>query len=181
MLLLPPMVKGGVTHMYALVGGKQGYYYMLDRDPSHLTVTPFSGLGGDDGSANAYDHVVQTGGLAGAAFTAPAYFNGRVYLAGNYSPIHAYAVDGSGWTTVGTSTTPETYRFPSPTPVISANGLADGIMWAIQTDSFGGGGPAVLRAYDPADLSREYYASDQAPGGRDQAGPAIKFSVPTTR
>ena len=178
-VLLPPMVKDGVTHEYALASSKSGYNYLLDRDPTHLTATPFSGLGGYDSSANPTDHVVQKAALSGPAFSAPAYFNGRVYLAGNYSPVEAFAVDGSGWSLAGVTKTPETYHFPSPSPVISANGSANGIVWAVQVDNFGSGGPAVLNAYNPADLSQEYYSSSQAPGGRDQAGPAIKFTVPT--
>ena len=41
------------------------------------------------------------------------------------------------------------------------------------------GPPPCTDAYDASDLSRELYNSAQAPGARDQAGPAVKFTVPT--
>lgn len=39
--------------------------------------------------------------------------------------------------------------------------------------------PSILYAYDATNLSRELWDSSQAPSLRDQAGNAVKFSVPT--
>jgi hypothetical protein len=56
---------------------------------------------------------------------------------------------------------------------VSANGNTDGIAWALQHS----GGPAVLYAFDAADLSKELYNSRQA-GIRDQGPPSIRFATP---
>jgi len=77
-----------------------------------------------------------------------------------------------------TSATPETFVFPGPTPSVSANGTSNAILWVIETDSFENGGNAVLRAYDANNLATEFYNSNMNQG-RDQAGLAVKFAVPT--
>jgi hypothetical protein len=60
-------------------------------------------------------------------------------------------------------------------PVISSDGTADGIVWALDNTNIGSA-PAVLHAYDANDLSHELYNSAQVPG--DAAGNAVVFSSP---
>ena len=60
---------------------------------------------------------------------------------------------------------------------MSANGNANGIVWIIESDTYGGGG-AVLRAYDATNLANELYNSTQNLA-RDNAGLAVKFTTPT--
>jgi hypothetical protein len=76
-----------------------------------------------------------------------------------------------------TSRSPESSNYPGPSPSVSANGDADGIVWTIESDTFGGGA-AVLRAYDATNLANELYNSTQN-SGRDGAGLALKFTTPT--
>ena len=61
----------------------------------------------------------------------------------------------------------------------TANGSADAILWILQTDQFHSGGPAILRAFDPANLATEFYDSNMSPD-RDGAGAAVRPApVPT--
>ncbi len=74
--------------------------------------------------------------------------------------------------------------FPGATPSVSANGTSNGIVWIIQANVMNNTvlttvPPAVLRAYDATNLANELYDSTQAAGGRDTAGDAVKFAVPT--
>src|SRR5262249_12937245 len=72
------------------------------------------------------------------------------------------------------------FPFPGAQPTISANGLTDGIAWAVDTHLRGERsalGPASLHAYNALNLSDELWNSDQT-GRRDQAGNAVKFVVP---
>jgi hypothetical protein len=70
--------------------------------------------------------------------------------------------------------------FPNPSPAVSANGTNNAVLWLVEADAFKTSGPAVLRAFDATDVSNpELYDSTQAANGRDQAGPAVKFVVPT--
>jgi hypothetical protein len=62
------------------------------------------------------------------------------------------------------------------TPAISANGAANGILWAINWA--GDSSPGVLHAYDATNLAHELYNTTQA-GTRDALDTAVKFSVPT--
>ncbi|MBV9268926.1 MAG: RICIN domain-containing protein, partial [Acidobacteriaceae bacterium] len=64
--------------------------------------------------------------------------------------------------------------YPGVTPSISANGSTNGLLWVAENSN-----PAVLHAYDPANLSTEFYNSNQAASGRDQFGAGNKFMVPT--
>jgi hypothetical protein len=63
--------------------------------------------------------------------------------------------------------------FPGTAPSVSANGSANGIVWAHENSN-----PAVLHAYDATNLATEIYNSNQAAAGRDQFGPGNKFITP---
>jgi hypothetical protein len=75
------------------------------------------------------------------------------------------------------------FNMHGATPSLSANGNSNGIVWEIDNSSYNGTNPsasgvAVLHAYDATNVANELYNSSQA-GTRDQAGLALKFTVPT--
>ena len=75
----------------------------------------------------------------------------------------------------------ETLGPQGATPVISSNGTNDAILWLIDTSGAftTPNSPAILRAYDPNNLSTEIYSSPADATSPNAAGPAVKFTVPT--
>src|SRR6185312_8332307 len=69
----------------------------------------------------------------------------------------------------------EKFGGPGATPAVSANGLENGIVWAI--GSRAGDRQATLHAWDASDLRHELYTSDQD-FARDAAGTALRFTIP---
>jgi hypothetical protein len=75
-------------------------------------------------------------------------------------------------------------QFPGATTAISANGNANGIVWAVDATQNVpqkgiATGPSILYAFDATNLTNILYTSTQAANNRDMAGPSNKFVVPT--
>jgi len=70
-----------------------------------------------------------------------------------------------------TSQSATTFAYPGASVAVSANGVANGIVWAAENAL----GNSVLHAYDATNLSVELYNSAQASGARDQFGSETKF------
>jgi hypothetical protein len=73
------------------------------------------------------------------------------------------------------STTATVFGYPGTSPSVSANGTANGIVWAHERNTTTG---AILHAYDATNLASELYNSTQAAAGRDSFGAANKFITP---
>jgi hypothetical protein len=164
--LLLPDQGAGPPHL-VVSAGKAGTVYVIDRD--------------NMGNFNANsDQIVQSipGALIGGGlFGTPAYFQDSVYFLAVADVLKAFSLNNGRLSTSPSSLAKTAFGFPGATPVISANGTSNGIVWALQTDSFGSNGPAILRAYLAADVSTELYNSGQ--DSADNPGPAVKFTVPT--
>src|SRR5208337_945519 len=95
----------------------------------------------------------------------PAFWNNNAYFGGEWDYLKAFAFDPNAQRLSAsyTSRSPEKYLTPGPTPSVSANGNANGIVWVIKADSFWSiyeqPGAAVLRAYDATNLGKELYNS----------------------
>jgi len=165
-LLLPDMVdaKGVVRHL--MVGaGKDKNIFVADRD----------NMGKYNSANNDALYQELTNALPGGAWSMPAYFNNTVYYGGNGDYLRAFAITNAMLGTTPSSKSATTFGYPGATPSVSANGTANGIVWALQSST---GSTAVLHAYDATDLTKELYNSTQAAGNRDGFGTGNKFITP---
>lgn len=166
--LIIDVPSGPVRHL-VVGGGKDGGLYALDGDN-------MGGLG----DSNAW----QTFNVGSAVFATGAFWNNNFYIAGANGPLLSYGFNTAinMFNTTLASQSATGYGYPGATPSISAQGAANGIVWALDITSFctiaaPSCGPAVLHAYDATNLATELWNSSEVPG--DTAGNALKFTVPT--
>lgn len=171
-LLMLPNQNGPLPHL-AVTTDKSGTIYLVNRDKMGHYGTP------NDTSVQNFSN----GGYT--IHNSFAFFNNALYEAPDGGPLQ-------GWTFQ-----PQTELFSTPaqsqsavtfgcngcdgggsTPSVSANGTANGIVWALDNSTYGSGA-AILHAYNPANLASEYYNSTQAANSRDTAAIAVKFTTPT--
>ena len=164
-MLLPDLVDANGTVRHLGVGaGKDANVYLFDRD----NMGKFSAS--NDGTL--YQELPS--GLGNGEFATPAWFNGTIYFGAIGDNIRAFPVSTAMLSTAPPAMTTNTLDYYGTTPAISANGMDDAILWALEY-----GNPVVLRAYDARDITAELYNSGQAPNGRDNAGPSVKWIPPT--
>ncbi len=177
LMLLPDQLdSGGNTRHLAIGAGKDQNLYFVDRD----NLGKFNST--NDNNAyqpllNAFPNnsAVNCTNLDGSSgvYGAPVYYNGTVYYAAAGDVIRAYRLLSARLPSQANVTTAVPFCYPGATLAISANGSADGILWAVGNSATQG----VLHAYDATSLT-ELYNSTQA-GTRDRFGPGSKFTPPT--
>ena len=142
-----------------MAGGKNGVLYVLDRQQMAKPVQMFQFRDG--------------------IYAAPAYWNGHVYVLASEDYLSDFKLEAKGLSSKPVATGRERFGNPGATPPISANGAVNGIVWVIQTKAWNGADrPAVLRAFDAANVGRELYNSEEN-SGRDRAGLTLRFTIPT--
>ena len=200
-VLLPDQIAGPVLHLLVQIG-KEGVVYVINRDD----MGHFSGQASSCQGANS--QIVQTfiGSPAGFYGT-PAFWQNGLYFAGSldstgsgdYLKLFSFNPSTGQFDTAFASQSAHFYNFPGASPSVSSQGASNGIVWAIDASAYGyanpnvdGGatncsqapmpvscaGPAVLHAYNAANLVDEYWNSSMAANNRDQAGNAVKFVPP---
>jgi hypothetical protein len=149
-----------------LAAGKSAKIYELDRDNlGHFHQA-------DD------SHAVQVVPAGAQSFGAPAYWNGHVFYFFMQDYLRDYALQNGRLSTQPVAKSATKINDPG-TPAISANGSKNGIVWILSTKVWNGSDqPAVLFAYDAANVSHELYNSTQN-SPRDGAGNALRFTIPT--
>ena len=155
-------------------GGKSGGLFVIDRtNMGHYT----------DGGP---DKVIQVLTGTPVEFSTPAFWNNTLYFFGfnGFGKAYAFLTATNTFSPTASSLTPTSFSFPGSTPSVSAAMSSNGIIWVIDSHAFGtndssmaSAGPAVLHAYDAANLSTEVWNSTMVSG--DAAGNAVKFTVPT--
>lgn len=162
-LLLPPVTDAqGRTRTLGVGAGKDQNIYVVD----------LANLGGFNSNADAIYQELPS--AVNPVFSTPAWFNNTLYYGAASYPLMAFQFAKGVFAPAPVAQTSTWFGYPGATPSISANGSANGIVWAIENVS-----PAVLHAYDASNGLNELYNSSQAPNGRDQLGQASQFIVPT--
>jgi PQQ enzyme repeat/Immunoglobulin I-set domain len=171
-MLLPDLTDSGGNVKHLVIGaGKDSNIYLIDRD----------NMGKFNASMNniwqEVDGVVPgnpPGASAGGVRSSPAWFNGNIYYGDAGGTLKAFSVTNAKLSATPTSQSAVIFAYPGASPVVSANGTSNAIVWAHENTT-----PAVLHAYDASNLTHELYNSNQATGARDQFGPGNKFIAPT--
>ena len=172
--LLLPDSAGSVSEPHLLIGGSEaGKLYVVNRD----NMGEFLNSPCPDSPPRVQTIPIPGGG---AILSTPLFWNNALYVSPANANLQSFAMSaGVLNATPSAAQSPESLGPQGSTPVLSSNGSANAILWLIDT----GGAlatpntAAILRAYDPADLSKEIYNS--AINMKDTAGLAVKFSVPT--
>lgn len=164
--LLLPTQAGAHPHL-VVIAGKEGTIYLIDRD--HM----------GHHHSNNDSQIVQTVPNPGGVFGSMAFWNHNLYVLSNSSnsALRQFVLH-DGKLILKVASGPE---FPgiAATPTVSSNGMREGILWVLRSQ--GGNvdySNAVLYAFAASDISHLLYTSEQNPG-RDRAGPAVRFNIPT--
>jgi hypothetical protein len=163
--VLLPDQPGAHPHLL-VTAGKEGKIYVIDRD----RMGKFQP--GDD------PHAVQTIGASHGAFGAMAYWNQNVFFVGSETHLEDFAVLDAQLKLKASG--PDKFLDSGATPVVSADGTKDAIVWAVSSKDWNEPPrrTAILYAYDAADINRQLYSTEQNPQ-RDRAGIALRFAMPS--
>jgi len=163
-----PDGAGSTAHPHLLAGaGKDGTLYLLDRDNL-----------GRFNSANDHQIVQELPQFIGTPldYLVPAFFNNTIYYQGNEDVLRGFPIAQAVINTNAVLASSVTFGPPGGIPTVSANGTNNGIVWALETDEWTSGDPAVLHAYNATNLVELYNSS--AALDRDTGGAALKWTVP---
>ena len=164
-MLLPDLTDSTNTVRHLAIGaGKDGNIYVVNRDS----------MGKFNSSGNSQIWQQVSGALTSSVYSTPAYFNGTVYYGDVGATLKSFAISNAKLAATPQSQSATQFTYPGTAPSVSANGTSNAIVWAHENTD-----PAVLHAYDAANLAHELYNSNQAAGNRDHFGTGNKYITPT--
>jgi hypothetical protein len=150
-----------------LVGGKDGSLYLLDRNR----------LGKYHAGDNS--HAVQVIRFRGGIYAAPSFWNGHVFVLPSSEPLHDFSLEHGRLNVETVKKGTQRFANAGANPVVSSNGTRDGIVWLVESKTWNGADkPAILHAYDAANVAKELYNAEQN-SARDRAGLTLRFTIPT--
>lgn len=162
-LLLPTLTNArGAKVKLAVGAGKDGNIYIVNQ----------TNMGKFNTTSNKIYQELR-GVLGQGMWAMPAYFNGSLYFGPQLGAMSQFTLTNALLSTKAISVTPTTFEYPGTIPSISANGTANGIVWAVEHSA-----TSVLHAYEATNLATELYNSNQAENSRDHFGKASHFGVP---
>jgi autotransporter-associated beta strand protein len=165
--LLPASAGSGAHPNLLVGGGKQGSIYLVNRDAAIGTSTSMGEF-----SASTDNVVQEVANAVGGIYSTPTYFNGQVYFTpGSNGSMQAFSLSNGRLSTASDLATQDSFGNLDGGPIISADGTANGIVWALER------GSNELRAYSAATLA-EIYNSSTLANNADAPGTIMKYTEP---
>ncbi len=182
-VLLLPDQPGSFPHIL-VEAGKEGRIYVVNRDQMTTNNSHYCSGCPNDPEIIEESGIPAVGAGGYGMFNTAAYWNNTLYFWGVSDVLKSIPITNGlpDFTHVTRSTAQ--IGFPGAGVSVSSNGTTAGsaIVWGIDSSQYGspgpGPGPAVLYAFDATNISKMLYSSAQN-AGRDAAGNAVKFTVPT--
>jgi hypothetical protein len=141
-IILPDLQDGqGNTHHLAVGAGKDTNMYIVDRD----------NMGKFNAANDSAIYQELDGALPGGMWAAPAYFNNTVYFGPVNTNLMAFSISNAEILTPPVEST-TTFGYRGATPSISANGAANGLVWATLIPKSGSIG--TLLAFNATNLAQ---------------------------
>ena len=139
-MVLPDLTDAqGNTRHLAVGAGKDQNIYIVNRD----------NMGKFSATNDSAIYQELTGMLDGEVFSAPAYFNNAIYYGAVDDNLKSITISNARLGTSASSSSAGTFGYPGTTSSISANGIANGIVWAVAN----GASTGTLHAYEASNLS----------------------------
>jgi len=170
----------GVYPHLLVAAGKEGAVYVVNRD--QLTLNNLHFQNSSNCTTSDPEIVEESASHAiGGVFGVPAYWNSNLFFWASGDVLRSFPVVNGLPAFNQAISGAIALSFPGATPSISSNGTVAGsaIVWAADTSNANTPGPAVLHALNATNFTTELWNSTQAPGSRDVAANAVRFSVPT--
>jgi hypothetical protein len=173
-----------------VAGGKAGKMYLVNlpnmgqmqTNDAGAAQTLFFSPGSSIQSCVTNKGETVTGDMGTTSFYGTAaWFNGSLFVGNDPGPVKQFTLN-SGHLAPGAATAETISPFSyGTTPFVSSNGTSAGIVWVLDhghpiQDPVASPAPAILRAYDAANITHLLYSSAQS--GADTPGFGIKFTEP---